>query len=83
MRGRYKRQDSSDIGDETADGAGFSPLPGETAAGLTEPDTPPPGYDVQDVRVGGGGGRKGRNTCSGITYKFNSSVRLCVCVCCK
>ncbi|XP_035011132.1 NF-kappa-B inhibitor zeta [Hippoglossus stenolepis] len=51
MRGKYKRRDRSDSGGETADVApGLSPLPGETAAGLAEPDTPFPGFTLQDDR---------------------------------
>nr|XP_019950488.1 PREDICTED: NF-kappa-B inhibitor zeta-like [Paralichthys olivaceus] len=42
MRGKYKRRNSSDGGDETADVV--KGLSRETAAGLTEPDTPFPGF---------------------------------------
>ncbi|XP_023284253.1 NF-kappa-B inhibitor zeta-like [Seriola lalandi dorsalis] len=58
MRGRYKRRDPKGRSDETTDGAGLSPLPGQTAAGSAEPDAPPPGCRVQDLS-GGGGGKKG------------------------
>ncbi|XP_038548695.1 uncharacterized protein zgc:113279 isoform X2 [Micropterus salmoides] len=54
MRGRYKRKDLKERNDGTADtAAGLSPPLGETAAGLAEPNTPVPGFTVQDV-----GGRK-------------------------
>ncbi|XP_023130431.1 uncharacterized protein zgc:113279 [Amphiprion ocellaris] len=54
MRGRYKRKNSRGRSDETADRAGLSPLPGETAAGSAESDTPVPGV----------GGRKKGARCS-------------------
>ncbi|XP_058490224.1 uncharacterized protein zgc:113279 [Solea solea] len=49
MKGRYKRKDQKDRSVVTADVvAGFSLLPGEIAAGLSEPDTPDARYTVQD-----------------------------------
>lgn len=54
MRGRFKRKDPKERGDERADfGAGFSPLSGDPAAGSVEPHRPGPGFAVQD-----GDGRK-------------------------
>ncbi|XP_051813505.1 NF-kappa-B inhibitor zeta [Acanthochromis polyacanthus] len=54
MRGRYKRKNSRGRSDETADRAGLSALPGETAADSAESDTPVPGV----------GGRKRGARCS-------------------
>ncbi|XP_042342975.1 uncharacterized protein zgc:113279 [Plectropomus leopardus] len=55
MGGRCKRKEPRQ-GDETSDtGAGLSPLPRDTAAGLTESHTPVPGVTAQ----GAGGRRKG------------------------
>ncbi|XP_032364861.1 uncharacterized protein zgc:113279 [Etheostoma spectabile] len=46
----YKRKELRERSDETTDiGAGLSPLPGDTAAGLAEPHTPVPGLTIQDV----------------------------------
>ncbi|KAM6987389.1 uncharacterized protein LKV04_010214 [Tautogolabrus adspersus] len=51
MRGRFKRRDQRERGEETTDfgAAGLSPLPGETAQGLAEAHTPVPGSTLQDV----------------------------------
>ncbi|XP_047451198.1 NF-kappa-B inhibitor zeta [Mugil cephalus] len=54
MRGRYKRKQSKEGSEEADIGAGLSPLPGRTAAGSAEPDTPVPGDTVHDL-----GGSKG------------------------
>lgn len=62
MRGRYKRKDSRERRDETADlGAELCPLPGGPAAGSDESHRPVPGFTVQGV----GCRKKGRTTCSG------------------
>ncbi|XP_030600667.1 NF-kappa-B inhibitor zeta [Archocentrus centrarchus] len=53
MRGRNKRN----VRREKSEEAGFSPLSGETAAGLAEPDAPVPGATDCDVRGTKKGGR--------------------------
>lgn len=58
MRGRYKQKNLKGGSQKTTPvGAGFSPLPEETAAGSGEPGTPVPGVTVQDM----GSSKKGTN----------------------
>lgn len=84
MRGRYKRKDLKERNDGTADtAAGLSPPLGETAAGLAEPNTPVPGFTVQDVggrkKGRAGGGERSKCLVTGnIQLKFRRRTRLTV-----
>ncbi|XP_033969197.1 NF-kappa-B inhibitor zeta [Trematomus bernacchii] len=73
MGGRCKLEELEERGYETADiGAGLSPRPGETAAGLPEPDSPVHGGTFQDV----GGKRKGEKCSSYDGDKVYLGVRV-------
>lgn len=67
MRGRFKRRDLKEKGDERADfGAGFPPLSGEPAAGSVEPYRPVAGLGVQAVA-----GRKKGGTTGLTDFQFS------------